>query len=823
MKLNLDIFFNRLALLLFFLFVSFTFSTLKAQSSAEIYKQIEKLNFLGTVLYFAAHPDDENTRVISYFSNHLLARTAYLSLTRGDGGQNLIGPELREGLGLIRTQELISARKIDGGLQFFTMANDFGYSKNPEETFDFWEKDKILNQTIDRINEFKPDIIINRFNVASSGRTHGHHTASAVISNLAFKKLYENTTAGNWKPKRLFFNTSWYFYGGRESFNRADKTGLISIDMGVYDPLTGKSNSEIAALSRSQHKSQGFGSSPALGSRTEYLSLVQGQPIIGNDPFEGINTSWTRVKGGKNIEKIIDEIIANFDLTTPIKSVPKLLEARDLINKIDDQHWRSIKLNEIKSIILNCLGIEIQANTSIPFGVKGESLDVNLLINNPSSAEVVLKKVVLKNKTYQVSSQMRKNQVFSKKINHIINESISSPYWLIQEGEKGMYKTNRKEIVGLPNTPPPIVLKLYLLIEGKNIEVQKPLKYRKNDPVKGEVTTTFQVLPSATANLNTPVQLFGTGQTKKVIVQVKNLGKSFKGKLSLKSPESWVIEPSHQEVMIDGKGIEKEFIFNVTAPKSEEVVQLRPELTNDKEKIQSAIQEISYDHIPQQYMVQPSSTRAVALNLKTGVERVAYINGAGDNVAESIEAVGVIVEKFDSEDITLEKLNSFDAVILGIRAFNVHESLSYKKNVLWKYAHQGGNLLIQYNTSRGLKTRTITPYSIELSRDRITDENSKVKMLDIKHPLLNYPNKISLEDFEGWVQERGLYFPKQWDKNFSPLFEMSDPGEQPKRGALLVANYGEGKVVYTGLSFFRQLPAGVPGAYRLFFNLIANK
>ena len=823
MKLNLDIFFNRLALLFFYLFVSFTSSNLKAQSSAEIYKQIKKLNFLGTVLYFAAHPDDENTRVISYFSNHLLARTAYLSLTRGDGGQNLIGPELREGLGLIRTQELIAARKIDGGLQFFTMANDFGYSKNPEETFDFWEKDKILNQTIDRINEFKPDIIINRFNVASSGRTHGHHTASAVISNLAFKKLYENTAAGNWKPKRLFFNTSWYFYGGRESFNRADKTGLISIDMGVYDPLTGKSNSEIAALSRSQHKSQGFGSSPALGSRTEYLSLVQGQPIIGNDPFEGINTSWTRVRGGKNIEKIINEIIANFDLTTPLKSVPKLLEAGDLINKIDDQHWRLIKLNEIKSIILNCLGIEIQANTSIPFGVKGESLDVNLLINNPSSAEVVLKKVVLKNKTYQVSRQMRKNEVFSKKINHIINESISSPYWLIQEGEKGIYKTNRKEIVGLPNTPPPLVLKLYLLIEGKNIEVQKPLKYRKNDPVKGEVTTTFQVLPSATANLNTPVQLFGTGQTKKVIVQVKNLGKSFRGKLSLKSPESWVIEPSHQEVMIDGKGIEKEFIFNVTAPKSEEVVQLRPELTNDKEKIQSAIQEISYDHIPQQYIVQPSSTRAVALNLKTGVERVAYINGAGDNVAESIEAVGVIVEKFDSEDITLEKLNSFDAVILGIRAFNVHESLSYKKNVLWKYAHQGGNLLIQYNTSRGLKTRTITPYSIELSRDRITDENSKVKMLDSKHPVLNSPNKISLEDFEGWVQERGLYFPKQWDKNFSPLFEMSDPGEQPKRGALLVANYGEGKVVYTGLSFFRQLPAGVPGAYRLFFNLIANK
>ena len=823
MKLNFHFFFNRVNLLLLCLFVSFNSSSLNAQSSSEIYKQIKKLNFLGTVLYFAAHPDDENTRVISYFSNHILARTAYLSLTRGDGGQNLIGPELREGLGLIRTQELINAREIDGGKQFFTMANDFGYSKNPEETFSFWDKDKVLSQTIDRINEFKPDIIINRFNMASSGRTHGHHTASAIISNLAFKKLSEKPSAGNWKPKRLFFNTSWYFYGGRENFNNADKTKLISIDMGVYDPLTGKSNSEIAALSRSQHKSQGFGSSAALGSRTEYLSLVLGKPIIGNDPFEGINTRWTRVKGGEPIEKIINEIITNFDLTTPLKSIPKLLEAKDLVDKIEDSHWRTIKLNEIKSIILNCLGFEIQANAIIPYGVRGESLDLNLVINNPSRVKVILNKVVLKNKIYKVNEELRTNKVFTKKINLTIKESISSPYWLIEKGQKGMYKTKRKEIVGLPNTPPPFILKLSLLIEGKSLEIQEPLMYRRNDPVKGEVVTPFQILPAATANLNTPVQLFATNQTKKVVVQVKNLGKTYEGKLILKSTKSWVISPTQQEVKIYGKGNEKDFTFKVTAPKNGEVALLKPELTNDKEKIQAAIQEISYDHIPKQYMVQPSFTRAVALNLKTGVERVAYINGAGDNVAESLESVGVIVEKYDAEDITLEKLKSFDAVILGIRAFNVNESLSYKKNVLWTYAQQGGNLLIQYNTSRGLKTKTLTPFSIKLSRDRITDENSKIKMLDSKHPLLNYPNKISLKDFEGWVQERGLYFPNQWDKNFTPLFEMNDPGEQPKRGALLVANYGKGKIVYTGLSFFRQLPAGVPGAYRLFFNLIANK
>ena len=256
---------------------------------------------MGSVLYLAAHPDDENTRVISYFSNHVLARTAYLSMTRGDGGQNLIGAELRDALGLIRTQELLAARKIDGGMQFFTMANDFGYSKNPEETLSIWDKDQVLVQTIARIQKFKPDIIINRFNSESSGRTHGHHTASAMISEWAFEQLHADQTA--WHPKRLFHNTSWYFYGTRENFEKANKQGMLAIDMGVFDPLSGKTNSEIAALSRSQHKSQGFGSAAALGERMEYLELVKGKELTRNDPFDGIDTQWTRVKGGLLSEK----------------------------------------------------------------------------------------------------------------------------------------------------------------------------------------------------------------------------------------------------------------------------------------------------------------------------------------------------------------------------------------------------------------------------------------------------------------------------------------------------------------------------------------
>ena len=420
MKINKLVLFNLMNWLLPCLFLTLHLSCLNAQSSSAIFKQIKKLNFLGTVLYFAAHPDDENTRVISYFSNHLLARTAYLSLTRGDGGQNLIGPELREGLGLIRTQELLAARKIDGGEQFFTMANDFGYSKSPEETFKFWDKEKVLSQVIDRIKEFKPDIIINRFNIGSSGRTHGHHTASAIISNLAFNQIIENSYDENWKPKRLFWNTSRYFFRNEENFKNNNKESLIKIDMGVHDPITGQSNSEIAALSRSQHKSQGFGSSPALGSRLEYLLLVKGKPLSGNNPFEGINTSWTRIKDGAAIDRIINEIITDFDFKNPIKSVPKLLKVKDLISKINNQHWKHIKLNEVKRIIINCLGLAIQVNADIPYGVRGESLSLNLIINNPSSEKVIIDKIILKNKTYEIGKELRKNQVFRKKLNILL-------------------------------------------------------------------------------------------------------------------------------------------------------------------------------------------------------------------------------------------------------------------------------------------------------------------------------------------------------------------------------------------------------------------
>jgi len=806
----------------FFLLGLFLCTTIvKAQSSSEIYKQLKKLNFLGSVLYLAAHPDDENTRVISYFSNHVLARTAYLSITRGDGGQNLVGAELREALGLIRTQELLAARKIDGGLQFFTMANDFGYSKNPKETLSIWDKEEVLAQTITQIQKFKPDIIINRFNSGSSGRTHGHHTASAMISEWAFEKLNADQTA--WHPQRLFHNTSWYFYGGKENFEKASKKSMLTIDMGVYDPISGKTNSEIAALSRSQHKSQGFGSAANMGQRMEYLELVKGKKIISNDPFEGINTRWTRVKGGAPIGKAIEKIIDDFDFSAPFKSVASLLEVKKMIMQLEDIHWKNIKTQEIKSLILQCLGIELQLNAQIPYGVLGENLQISLLVNNPSPLSVSLKNIELKNKSIDLNENLKTNLPFNKKFETEIDGTISSPYWLTQKGSQGMYVTDKKKWIGEANTPVAYIAKLNLLIEGKTLITSLPLQYRRTDPVKGEVLTSFHILPNASLEFEAPVYLFATGQNRRVKVSVKNLGPSIKGTLSLETPKSWIMTPKSIEVDILGKGIENDFYFNIKAPLNTEVGFLKPLLQTKTKTLRSSLQEITYDHIPKQYLISPSKSKVVALNLKKGVEKVAYIQGAGDNIPQSLSALGLEVEMLKAKDITLKKLNPFDAVIVGIRAFNVEESLAYKNKILWEYAAAGGNLLIQYNTSRGLKTQELTPLNLNLSRDRVSNENANVQIINPKHPILNHPNKITSQDFEGWVQERGLYFPNQWDEKFIPLLQMNDAGESPKKGALLVANFGNGRVVYTGLSFFRQLPAGVPGAYCLFFNLIARQ
>ena len=516
------------------------FQILLGQDGAKIYKKLKKLNTLSSILYVAAHPDDENTRLISLFSNHYNARTAYLSMTRGGGGQNLIGTELREGLGLIRTQELLEARKIDGGEQFFTTANDFGYSKHPDETLSIWDEKEVLAQIVYRIRAFKPDIIIHRFDHRTPGSTHGHHTSSALLSEKAFHLANDPNAypeqlnnVSLWQPKRQFYNTSWWAFGSRAEFEKADKSKMIPLESNPLDFLMGKTNEEIAAKSRSQHKSQGFGSSPSLGFQTEYLELINGSKPSNSDPLENIDTTWGRVKGANKIQKKVETLISNFDIEKPYNSVPSLVSLYQNISKLDDNYWKTIKLKEVSDLIQNCLGLRLRFNTFQETGVVKNYLPTQLLILNPSPISIMLEKIsgVI---DLEVSKKLIQNQLWESHQNFRIPDKKTTPYWLLKNGDLGNYFVQDENLKGLAETPNPIKVEFQVVINNVHLSFQVPLKYRATDRVAGEVSQNFQILPRATTQLKDKVILFQNEKAKKYLFKSDLMFRILKDSLHLK-------------------------------------------------------------------------------------------------------------------------------------------------------------------------------------------------------------------------------------------------------------------------------------------------
>lgn len=797
----------------------------KTYTSAEIYHQIQKLNFLGSVLYVAAHPDDENTHLISYLANDVHARTAYISLTRGDGGQNLIGPELRELLGVIRTQELIKARSIDGGIQFFSRANDFGYSKHPDETFEIWDKEEVMRDLVYVIRKFQPDVIINRFDHRSPGTTHGHHTASALLSVEAFdlagkssvfpEQLNQNST---WQPKRLFWNQSWFFYGSQEAFDKADKRNLFALDIGSYYQTLGISNSEIAAKSRSQHSSQGFGASPKRGSSMEYLEIVKGDQPKEN-LFEGIDTSWNRVKGGKEIGAILQKVQDEFDFKDPSKSVSELVKAYQLIQKLEDKHWREIKSEEIKEIIYQSAGLFLEAASKTVFTTVGGDVEVNIEAINRGNFPIEL--TAIHGEVIHQKLDFNKPIYQSKKLVGSVFLKPTTPYWLEEKGTLGMYKVADSKLIGLPENPASYSVDFTLTIAGQKFTYSKPVVYKYNDPEKGETYKPFVILPKASVKMDEKVLVFSESKSKKVSVKVKSFVKELSGELSLKVPSDWKIQPQSQSVNLGKLGETQTFWFDVFPPKHQSEAELIPQLKVGIGIYDQEVIEINYEHIPEQKVLASGGSKIVHIDIQKKGEKIGYIVGAGDAVPESLKQIGYEVDILSPQAITAENIQKYDAIVLGIRAFNVVNELTYKNKILFDYVENGGNLVVQYNTSRDVLTKEVAPYELQLSRDRVTEENSEVKFLDPNHPVLNVPNKITQKDFESWVQERGLYFPDKWSKEFTPILGMNDKGEKQLKGSLLVAKYGKGYYVYTGISFFRELPEGVSGAYRLMSNILS--
>ncbi len=787
----------------------------KQLNSAEIYQEIKKLNVVGNVLYLAAHPDDENTRFISYCANEKLYNTAYLSLTRGDGGQNLIGTEIREELGIIRTQELLAARRTDGSTQYFTRANDFGYSKTAEETLEIWDKEKILGDVVWVIRKFRPDVIVCRF-PTDGGGGHGHHTASALLAKEAFGIAGDSTKYPEqleyvdvWQPTRVVVNTGRWW---NDSIS-VDDPGVVAIDIGKYNPVLGTSYNELAARSRSQHKSQGFGSTGTRGKQIEYFEHLVGTPA-NEDLFEGYASDWSRIEGGEKVQKLVNTLIKDYNIADPAASKIKLLELKERLMGMNPASNPFIlqKIMDVNILLLQVLGVYIEAVADDFSGATGDSIEFTLEFISRQDQNLELNKV--SSFILDQALDLNAKEQFNKFKAVIPKSSISQPYWLKKEGTLGTYNVTDQYLIGLAENGPNIFFQA--AFKDDDILVNIPLVYKWNDPVKGEMYRPFVITPAVTANVSQPINLFSTQEPRQVEIILKAHSDNQEGQLIAMTPMGWKIDYDRNFSLIK-KGDEQKVILTITPGEQNQNGFLEIIINGKKAR---EIKTISYDHIPTQVWFPETKTKLVYVDVKTTSKKIGYIAGAGDLVPEALQNIGYQVDLLTEADLEQENLKQYDAILTGIRFFNVDERSPYMAPKLMEYVNQGGNLIVQYNTRHRMKTEDFGPYPITLSRDRVTEENSEVIFLDADHPVLNTPNKITQLDFTNWVQERGLYFPSEWDEKYTALISWHDVNEPPLDGALLVAPYGQGHYAYTGISFFRELPAGVPGAYRLLVNLI---
>ena len=798
---------------------------LQSQSlpSSELYHELLKIEETKRVLYVAAHPDDENTRLISYLANEEMAQVAYLSLTRGDGGQNLIGPELGIGLGQIRTQELLKARETDGGRQFFTRAKDFGYSKNPDETLTNWEKEQILADVVWVIRKFRPDIIITRFNTIP-GVTHGHHTTSAILAEEAFdlagdpKAFPEQLKHVEvWQPKRIFWNA----YNFRGEFVEEEGQIYHAFPTGNFNPLLGQTYSQIAADSRTMHKSQGFGSTAGIGEALDHIQFTKGEGFT-DSPFDGVKSRWNELSNSKEVQDLLKKTIKDFDFINPESNLQNLLALRrTFATQKSKATWFLEKKEALDRLILQVLGIDFEFNTNKETGFPGSEVQGFFIFNNPSKSavenlEFEVFNSILKGEKDQISN----NQPVEIDVNFKIpdNASFSQPYWLkdYKEGD-AMYTVKDQTLIGKPFNDIQIGGNVNFTLGGEQFSFPVQLFHKFNDQVDGEVKQPFTIIPKIDLSLSKEAvfQLPTSNPTLEVTVNFKD--QIADGKLNFKG-----LEPNQYQILeVTDNPVLKQRIYKVgflPNGKGKKMITAQY-ITSDGAVFDQITHHIRYKHIPNLTYFTTAEVALIQEDWKVSGNVLGYIPGAGDDVPQVLEALGYQVKMIGPADYTVEKLAEFKTIIVGIRAYNTNLDLASNQQALMGYVRSGGNLIVQYNTSSPLLTNQLGPYPFTITRDRVSVEGAEV-LADYQHPLLIGPNPITASDFEGWIQERGLYFAGRLSEEYSTPLVMNDPGEDPKTGSLIYAKYGKGTYVYTGLSFFRELPAAVPGAIKLFINLI---
>jgi len=794
--------------------------------AARLRLSVEKLCHLGKVLHIAAHPDDENTAFLAFSARGWQYRTAYLSLTRGEGGQNLIGSEQGEWMGLIRTQELLAARRIDGAEQYFSRAIDFGFTKTADETLTKWDRNKVLGDVVYVIRKFQPDIVVLRFS-GTPRDGHGQHQASAILGKEAFAAAADATRFPEsglpaWKARRLLLNIPVFT---PEMAKEAEALpNKLVLDVGAYDPVLGQSFGEIAGISRSQHRSQAMGWRETRGRMREYFQVIAGDPATA-DVMEGIDTSWSRVPNSAAVANLLARAARELDDRAPHKIVPLLRQARAELSKLPGT-FAAEKKAELDQAILLCAGLFLDASASRYHAVAGKPVDIAFTAVNRSPLDVKLSAVTAGDKTVALNKVLSSGVGVSEVVTVAMPAEPTQPYWLAKPRSDTMYAIDGPAVLANPDSAPALLARFQLTVDGEPIEVVQPVRHRYVDRIYGELTRPLLSVPPAVVRLTDRAMLFPSRSPREVAVQVTAMDPNVTGEVRLNLPAGWSASPSSHPFIL-GTAEQQTLKFLVTPPAAEQTATVKAEAIIGGKSYGLTMTTVDYPHIPPQSAFTPAEAKLVRADIVTTSRNIGYITGSGDEVPRALEQLGCQVTVLTKEALAEDDLSRFDAIVTGVRAFNTRADVRANARRLHEYARAGGTLVVQYNVMEGgffggdpKLLEGIGPYPITLGAGRVTVEEAPVEFA-ATHALMSQPNRITARDFDGWVQERGLYFAASWDPKYETLFEMHDPGEKALKGGTLYAKYGKGAYVFTPLSWFRQLPAGVPGAYRIFANFLS--
>ncbi|MBN9657801.1 MAG: PIG-L family deacetylase [Acidobacteria bacterium] len=804
----------------------------KTTGAAALEKQLEGLRVVGSVLMIAAHPDDENTALLAYCAQGRKYRTAYLSLTRGEGGQNLIGSEQGDLLGVIRTQELLAARRVDGAEQFFSRAIDFGFSKTANETLEKWGREKVLSDVVWVIRRYRPDVIFLRFS-GTPRDGHGHHQSSSILGKEAFKLAADPAAFPEqlkyvqpWQAKRIMWNG---FSFNRQQEQEMDKMpDRLMVDTGEFDPVLGLSYGELAGISRSQHRSQGMGSPERKGAAPNYLFLYGGEPAK-KDFMDGVDTSWNRLPGGAAVQKALDEALAAYSMESPEKVIAPLLKARKLIAAIDQPDARR-KLADLDEALAMAAGLWLEVSAAKAEATPGSAVTLNLTAVSRGRAKVELEGVKAGNAVSFPGAALAYNQPYTAKADWQVPETapLTQPLQLREPRSGNLYTISDQRKIGLAEDEPVLTAKFRVRIEGESIELSRPVENRYVDRVRGELSRPLIIVPPVSLKLSETALLFAERKARPVTVEVVARRPNQSGSVSLQAPSGWQVEPAENSFQLAEAGQMVTVTFQVTPPAATARAAIRASARIGNLAIANGMTQLTYDHIPVQTIFPAAKTPVVRVDAKVSAKRIGYVMGAGDEVPAALKELGCDVTFLEAGDLAHGDLSRFDAIVTGVRAWNVREDLRTSHDRLRQYMEAGGTVVVQYNILDGAffsteqgTVKNMGPFPIKLGRDRTTVEEAPVQFLKPDDRLLQIPNTISASDFDGWVQERALYFPSEWDPKYTALLETHDPGEAVQKGGLLYARVGKGAYVFTCYSWFRQLPAGVPGAYRIFANLVS--